>query len=597
MTETVAYASAADVFVADDMDRLFVVPRRGTDAMGVARALRQALPGLAHRRTAHGFPVPPRYAGALLAADIGVPLRWSPDARRFAENRSLAWTAHPHLREAVIRIKEGGRRKAEQELNPLEGLDVLDDHQVVNVAAMTLPNSPGLCVFDEQGAGKTVTMIFAFDVLVARDWADTAIIVAPKSMVSEWARDIARFKGDLYRVTVVTGDRSAKRRALREQSDIFLVNFETAVTHETEIAALLRRHDGRSVLIVDESFFVKNLDAKRTRALRRLREFCRRAYVLCGTPAPNAPHDLVQQFNFVDFGLTFDEVPLPADRDIARPLAQAAISERGLYVRHLKREVLPELPQRTYHTVLVPLEPEQERAYRAALNDLVLDLRATDDRGFDRRIASFLARRSILLQICSHPAAVVQGYAEIPAKLLALDEILRDLIDRRREKVLLWSYYTVSLDAVSERYKHYRPVRYDGTVVDMDVRRQAIRQFQEDDRTMLFLGNPAAAGAGLTLHRARYAVYESMSNQAAHYLQSLDRIHRRGQTRAVEYLILLCDRTIEVPEYKRLIRKELAAHQLLGDPHESRLTRETMLREMLAAWTALDHASATTLTL
>ena len=55
---------------------------------------------------------------------------------------------------------------------------------------MTLPDSPGLCVFDEQGAGKTVTFIFAFDLLVERDQADLAVIVAPKSMIGEWPKDL-----------------------------------------------------------------------------------------------------------------------------------------------------------------------------------------------------------------------------------------------------------------------------------------------------------------------------------------------------------------------------------------------------------------------
>ncbi|MHC5731527.1 MAG: helicase-related protein, partial [Nostoc sp.] len=113
-------------------------------------------------------------------------------------------------------------------------------------------------------------------------------------------------------------------------------------------------------------------------------------------------------------------------------------------------------------------------------------------------------------------------------------------------------------------------------------RREAVRKFQEDDETMLFVANPAAAGAGLTLHRARLAIYESMSNQAAHYLQSLDRIHRRGQTRDVEYLILLCDNTIEIEEYERLTRKERAAQALLRDQVEEPITRETMLREAIA---------------
>jgi SNF2 family DNA or RNA helicase len=122
-----------------------------------------------------------------------------------------------------------------------------------------------------------------------------------------------------------------------------------------------------------------------------------------------------------------------------------------------------------------------------------------------------------------------------------------------------------------------------------------VRRFQEDDETMLFVANPAAAGAGLTLHRARFAIYESLSNQAAHYLQSLDRIHRRGQTRDVEYLVLLCDRTVEVEEYHRLTRKERVAHDLLGDQVDEPITRETMLAEAIQASRLLEETICRTL--
>jgi SNF2 family DNA or RNA helicase len=117
----------------------------------------------------------------------------------------------------------------------------------------------------------------------------------------------------------------------------------------------------------------------------------------------------------------------------------------------------------------------------------------------------------------------------VPAKLHALDNILEDAITQKGEKVVLWSFYTASLSAIVERYSRFNPVRYDGTVSDVAQRREAVRKFQEDDETMLFVANPAAAGAGLTLHRARLAIYESMSNQAAHYLQSLDRITGEGR--------------------------------------------------------------------
>ena len=98
-------------------------------------------------------------------------------------------------------------------------------------------------------------------------------------------------------------------------------------------------------------------------------------------------------------------------------------------------------------------------------------------------------------------------------------------------------------------------MRYDGTVTAIDARREAVRRFQNEP-TRVFVANPAAAGAGLTLHAARYAVYESFTNQAAHYLQSLDRIHRRGQSREVEYLMLLAESSIEPLEFDRLVVKE-----------------------------------------
>ncbi len=74
-----------------------------------------------------------------------------------------------------------------------------------------------------------------------------------------------------------------------------------------------------------------------------------------------------------------------------------------------------------------------------------------------------------------------------------------------------------------------------------------------------------------------------MSNQAAHYLQSVDRIHRRGQTRAPEYIILLCESSIEVEEYDRLLAKEKASQELLHDNIEEPVTRESMLSEFLAS--------------
>jgi len=572
----------ADVRVTALLDRIVVTPRNPEDAHSVSGILRHKLSGIKLHRSAEGVWLSAEDAASLLDMSE-IDLRWNQEAKRFAQNRRRISLVSSQIYSAVNAIRHGGKTVAEQYLHECQSLAVLDDHQWVNVAAMTLAEGYGLCLFDEQGAGKTVTMIFAFDALVAKDQADFLLIVAPKSMMTEWPHDFNRFTNGLYKIAVVTGTRKEKLAAIGSGADVLVTNFETSVSYEAELRALLRRYEDRALLVVDESFYIKSLDAKRTQALRRLREWCGRAYVLCGTPAPNSPHDLVQQFSIVDFGATFAGVNIPDDRSAARLIVQDAIDERGLFVRHLKTDVLPNLPSKSFHRILLTMQPDQHRLYTSALKGLICDLRAVDDQTFLRRLSSFLAKRTALLQICSNPGAIAMAYEEVPTKLLALDALLEETISQMGEKVILWSFYTASIEAILARYARFRPVRYDGRVSKVSDRRDAVRRFQEDDETMLFVGNPAAAGAGLTLHRARLAIYESMSNQAAHYLQSLDRIHRRGQTRDVEYIVLLCENTIEILQYEGLIKKQKAAEALLGDVVAEPVTREAMLQEAIAA--------------
>jgi SNF2 family DNA or RNA helicase len=579
------FSAIADVRVGDSLDGIYVTVREPGAAFEVLRALRAATGGAALKRSASGVHLPYALADALNEAE-GLDLRWSPEAQRFVDNRHKAADAFPILLERLQVVKAAGPIAAVEEIRDSEGLEVLDSHQALNVASMTMRGGIGLCLFDEQGTGKTVTLIFAFDLLASRNEVDRALIIAPKSMLSEWPKDFARFRPDLYRVAIVSGSEREKRRALQEDPDVLVTNFETAVSLEAELTALLRSRPGRTLLTVDESFFIKSMDARRTRAIRRLREWCGRTFVLCGTPAPNAPQDLVQQFSLVDFGLAFNGVALPKDRVEAAPIVQSVIEARGLFVRHLKSQVLPDLPSKSFHRVFVPLAPEQRRIYEEVLSTLIVDLECTDEREFKRRYANFLARRSALLQVCSNPAAVDPAYSETPAKFQALDGLLERLISAG-EKAVVWSFYTRSITAMVQRYASYGAMRYDGQLTEITARRETVRRFQEDDTSMVLVANPAAAGAGLTLHRARVAVYESFSNQAAHYLQSLDRIHRRGQQRAVEYIVLLCDKTLEIKEYERLLAKEAASQSLLGDAVEPPLTREAFLQEARTAATLL----------
>lgn len=573
-----------DARITEDLDSLLLRCRKGTDEIDAICVLRERLSNMARiKRSPEGIKVDPFHAGDLLSENLGFEIRWTEKARRYIINRHQAQQSYPAVLEVLQRTKTASPYFARQMVSDSDLVNILDAHQVVNVAVMTVEKGFGICLFDEQGAGKTVSLIASFDILAKRDQIDQLLIVAPKSMVSEWPKDFARFREGLYRVATVTGSVQEKRAALASGSDVYVTNFETTVALETCFETLLRSRPDRSVVVVDESFFIKSADAKRTKSLRRLREWCSRAFVLCGTPAPNAPHDLVEQFSFVDFGLTFRGITLPKKRDEALPVVRRVVDERGLYVRHLKAEALPDLPEKRFHRLNLPMPSRQREIYDRLCEDLVDDLQSISDTAFRRDYVTFLARRSALLQVCSNPLSVVEGYEETPAKVLCLDNLLEHMICHRGEKVVLWSFYRTSIEVLVKRYARFGVVRYDGSVTGTVERGKAVHRFQEHDNYRLFIGNTAAAGAGLTLHRARVAIYESLSNQSAHYFQSLDRIHRRGQEREVEYFILLCSETIEAVEYERLLAKQTMAGNLLRDETPPSETRERFLADLLGA--------------
>ena len=505
----------------------------------------------------------------------GDQVHWHPQALLAVQKRAGIRAAAPAVLAAMRAFRDGDLADARLAVADSQLADVLDDHQVRNVAAMTVPDGWGTCVFDEQGTGKTVTLIAAFDLLVERNLADVMLVVSPKSMVAEWAVEFGRFTDGLYRVAVADGTARQKVEAIRQGGDVLVMGYETLVSQTEEVLRLARR--SRLVLAVDESFNAKNPDAQRTLALQAVREYSERAFALCGTPAPNSAVDLFSQVGLVDLGLTFDGLQLPADPDIATAMVRSRLND-GFYLRNLKEQVLPDLPGRASVEVPVELAGDQLRAYEAACRDLVLDLRALSDQEYAAKIATFLARRSMLLRICSDPTPVVPGYRETPAKVAALDQLLPGLLGGG-DKVLLWSFYRSSLDLLAARYAAHGLVRVDGSVSSAD-RRQAVQRFQQDPDVRVFVGNPAAAGAGLTLTAGRIAIYESMSSQAAHYMQSLDRIHRRGQQRNVEYYHLLCRDTIEVAEHARLLRKAEGQGRLLGDQAPERPTRTALLEEL-----------------
>ncbi len=468
------------------------------------------------------------------------------------------YTQHKMARTKALSIMEG---EATYEL-PEYWQNILDPAQQNATAAMTIPNLLGLCLFDEQGSGKTVMTIASFDILIDRCEIDAMIVVCPKSMISEWTKEIARFCPNTYKVVKAEGTKQNKYDATLKDFDVIVTNFEgvEAMLVTLKAAAASRKF----LLVIDESYYLKNSESMRSEHTTHLRNASQRCFVLCGTPAPNTAHDLINQFDLADLKFTFGGFHKSRNPESDWDNISLLIDTRGLFIRRLKTDILDHVPEKYFHVLRVELTGKQKLMYELARTELEIELKKFNNETFKKSLATYFQKRAAMLQICSCPGAIDPILSETPVKFQILDELLGKLIGQGR-KVIIWSYYRRSLEDIYSRYTQYNPVRVDGSV-STELRKEAVELFQENPDTMLFIGNPAAAGAGITLHSSYDAVYFSYSNQAAHYLQSLDRIHRRGQVSdEVNYYLLVCKNTVEETEVVRLRDKEVRQHDLLGD--------------------------------
>lgn len=489
------------------------------------------------------------------------------------ENQMEKFRCHKVARTNALSIMEG---ESTFDL-PDHWRNILDPAQLTATAAMTVPGLLGLCLFDEQGSGKTVMTIASFDVLKDRGEVDAMIVVCPKSMISEWPKDIDRFCPDKYTIVTAEGNRKQKYEAALKNFDVLVTNYEGV---EAMLVSLMASASSRNfLLVIDESYYLKNSDSVRSEHTSRLRRKCLRCFVLCGTPAPNTAHDLINQFDLADLGFTFGAFKKSRDPEVDWDKIASLTDSKGLFIRRLKTDILEHVPEKNFHVLSIDLAGKQKLMYETARSELELELKNLNNETFKKKLITYFQKRAALLQICSCPGAIDPTISETPAKYQVLDELLQNLVDQGR-KVIVWSFYKKSLDEIGSRYAQYNPVRVDGSIPTA-LRKDAVRLFQEDPKTMLFIGNPAAAGAGITLHSSYDAVYVSYSNQAAHYLQSLDRIHRRGQVSdEVNYYLLICKDTIEETEVVRLRGKEIRQHDLLGDHIKWPTSLDDALKEL-----------------
>ena len=482
---------------------------------------------------------------------------------------------HLHARNQIFEILQS----EDTELDSPFWNQTLQPHQAQAVKAMVVDGLRGLCLFDEQGTGKTLTTIAAFDILAKKGIVESLFVVSPKTLIKTWHDEFKQFMNSQYSIVEVAGSPKQRQGALNSSGNVFLLSYETASTDFVTICGAMKHR--RPLLVLDESFLVKNENANRSQGVELIRRDAVRSFVLCGTPAPNNAYDLIHQFNLSDQGLTFRGFRKTGDISVDSKEIEKRVETYGTFIRRTKDIVLPHLAEKVFEVIPCDLTQRQQELYLKAKEELVLFLKRLDNTTFKRELGSYFQKRAALTQIAVSPSLI--GDPEIESgKYIKLRQLVGDLLTQdSSKKILIWSAFTKSSNHIEAQLKKWGIVRVDGTQSDPLYRQDAINRFQTDPNIRIFLGNPAAAGAGITLTAADTAIYVSLSNQAASYMQSLDRIHRIGQVAdKVHYLLLVSSGTLDHVDVEKLSKKQSTQSWLLGDTTISGLDLSKALAEL-----------------
>lgn len=398
--------------------------------------------------------------------------------------------------------------------------------------------------FSVPGTGKT-TVTLALNVLLS-DEMEKMLVICPKSAFQAWDEVIdecflsATIKERFQRLV---GDSATIRLLLDNPSfNRFYINYELAANSSNfkEIKRFMTLHRNRVHLVIDESHRIKaGVGSLRGQLALALANLAGRRDILSGTPMPQGASDIASQADFL--------YPAHGLGGRIRNGEPPGPVMKNLYVRTRKSEL--GLKDAKVVEERVDMRPAQAAIYGVLCNDTIAQF---NFQGRRNRINDLAKGRVIrLLQTSAYPkslspvrhlfpelydAAVEEG----PSRKMerAVDICVENA--SAGKKTVVWTIFTETLLKLKEMTNELgSEVMFGGNPNasngDFSSRENALKRFTSDQNCSVLIANPAAASEGFSLHKVCHdAVYVDRTYNAAHYLQSMDRIHRLGLSKDVE---------------------------------------------------------------
>ena len=416
-------------------------------------------------------------------------------------------------------------------------------------------------LFLDCGLGKTITTLTAINELMYDSFEiSKVLIIAPLRVAqSTWKDEIEKWDHlNLLRYSIVVGDEKERLKALKQNSDIYIINRENVDWLVTK-SGIDFNFD---MLVIDELSSFKSHTSKRFKSLLKIRPYFERVVGLTGTPSSNGLMDLWAEIRVLDLGerlgryithyrneyflpdkrngaVIFSYKPQPnAEERIYRRLADMTISMKS--TEYLK------MPELILNELEINLDEEDQMKYKKFKKEMVMTIQ---EKEIDAINAASLSNKLIQLANGSIYDEDKKFYEVHNKKLDKLEEIIESA---NGKPVLVAYWFKADKERIEKRFK----VREIKTADD-------IKQWNMG-MINLALIHPASAGHGLNLQSGGSTlVWFSLTWSLELYQQTNARLYRQGQKDTVVIHHLITKNTIDEDIMKSLKRKDKTQEALM----------------------------------
>jgi non-specific serine/threonine protein kinase len=441
------------------------------------------------------------------------------------------------------------------------------------------------------GLGKTIQVLA---LLLVRKTEKTdpqrpSLLVAPASLLANWAAEIERFAPSLN--ALVAHPSTMPADELKTLPAERLASFDLVITSYGSLLRLPWLAGTRwHLVVVDEAQAIKNPGAKQTRAAKSLT--CDARIALTGTPVENRLSDLWSIFDFINPGLlgsakTFSTYAKSLENKPHNPYGPLRELVRPYILRRLKtdKSVIADLPDKTEVKAYCPLSRKQAALYEEAVRDLAERIDQAEGIARKGLVLSSLMR---LKQICNHPSQWLGdgAWAEDDSGKWARLRDIAEITVAKQEKALVFTQFREMTEPLSAFLGNVfgRPGLVLHGETPVAKRKDLVRRFQEDESVPFFVLSLKAGGTGLNLTAAAHVIHFDRWWNPAVENQATDRAFRIGQSKNVLVHKFLCRGTVEEKIDALIESKRQLANDLLEGGGEINLTEldDTQLLKLVA---------------